>query len=161
MLRILLVVSRLVFLVSRRYRSAQIVFVIRALRLYFLVRQLGVEPYFLLDRLNTPLVLLTLWFLPLIVLRTRRSPQFIVRVVSLTVCLLVAFSARSAIVFYIFFEARLIPTLYLILKWGRQPERVAAGLYLMLYTVSIRLPLLAALALIWNGQHHLCFLALR
>jgi NADH-ubiquinone oxidoreductase chain 4 len=37
--------------------------------------------------------------------------------------------------FYIFFESRLIPTLFLILGWGYQPERVQAGIHLLFYTL--------------------------
>jgi len=33
--------------------------------------------------------------------------------------------------FYIFFEIRLIPALFLILGWGFEPEQVQAGNYLL------------------------------
>ena len=32
---------------------------------------------------------------------------------------------------HIFFERRLIPTLFLILSWGYQPESLQAGIYLL------------------------------
>nr|YP_010393194.1 NADH dehydrogenase subunit 4 [Aplysia argus]UPX89356.1 NADH dehydrogenase subunit 4 [Aplysia argus] len=73
---------------------------------------------------------------------------------SYSVCLLVlcgvlslAFSMSNIILFYIFFEASLIPTLMLIIGWGYQPERLQAGSYMMLYTVGASLPLLVVL--IW------------
>jgi NADH:ubiquinone oxidoreductase subunit 4 (subunit M) len=44
--------------------------------------------------------------------------------------------------FYIFFESRLIPTLFLILGWGYQPEQVQAGIYLLFYTLLASLLLL-------------------
>jgi len=37
--------------------------------------------------------------------------------------------------FIYFFESRLIPTLFLILGCGYQPERVQAGNYLLFYTL--------------------------
>jgi NADH-ubiquinone oxidoreductase chain 4 len=43
----------------------------------------------------------------------------------------------------LFFESRLIPTLFFILGWGYQPERVQAGIYLLFYTLLASLPLLA------------------
>ena len=35
-----------------------------------------------------------------------------------------------------------MPTLFLILGWGYQPERVQAGIYLLFYTLLASLPLL-------------------
>nr|YP_004934957.1 NADH dehydrogenase subunit 4 [Peronia peronii]AEQ93874.1 NADH dehydrogenase subunit 4 [Peronia peronii] len=64
---------------------------------------------------------------------------------SLGVILSLAFSVGNILVFYVFFEASLIPTLMLIIGWGYQPERLQAGTYMMLYTVSASLPLLALL----------------
>nr|UJH93215.1 NADH dehydrogenase subunit 4 [Venus verrucosa]UJH93228.1 NADH dehydrogenase subunit 4 [Venus verrucosa]UJH93254.1 NADH dehydrogenase subunit 4 [Venus verrucosa]UJH93280.1 NADH dehydrogenase subunit 4 [Venus verrucosa] len=50
-----------------------------------------------------------------------------------------------------FFEFSLIPTLVLILKWGYQPERLQAGVYMMMYTVSGSLPLLISLLVFWQS----------
>ena len=44
--------------------------------------------------------------------------------------------------FIYFFESRLIRTLFLILGWGYQPERVQAAIYLLFYTLLASLPLL-------------------
>jgi NADH-ubiquinone oxidoreductase chain 4 len=44
--------------------------------------------------------------------------------------------------FYLFFEATLIPTLMLIMGWGYQPERIQAGVYILFYTLAASLPLL-------------------
>nr|YP_010939923.1 NADH dehydrogenase subunit 4 [Raeta pulchella]WLK25946.1 NADH dehydrogenase subunit 4 [Raeta pulchella] len=53
---------------------------------------------------------------------------------------------------YFFFEASLIPTLWLILKWGYQPERLSAGLSMLLYTSGASLPML--LFIIWMGRSY-------
>jgi len=45
-------------------------------------------------------------------------------------------------IFYLFFERRLVPTLFLILGWGYQPERIQAGVYLLFYTLLASLPIL-------------------
>nr|UJH93345.1 NADH dehydrogenase subunit 4 [Chamelea striatula] len=50
-----------------------------------------------------------------------------------------------------FFEFSLIPTFCLILKWGYQPERLQAGMYMMMYTVSGSLPLLISLLVFWQA----------
>lgn len=59
------------------------------------------------------------------------------------------FSLASWIDFYFFFEFSLVPTFWLILKWGYQPERIQAGLYILMYTASASLPLLVGLVMFW------------
>jgi NADH-ubiquinone oxidoreductase chain 4 len=39
--------------------------------------------------------------------------------------------------FYIFFGGKLIPTLFLILVWGYQPDGIRAGIYLLFLLVGI------------------------
>jgi NADH-ubiquinone oxidoreductase chain 4 len=62
--------------------------------------------------------------------------------------------------FYIFFKSRLIPTLLLILGWGYQPERVQAGIYLLLYTLLASLPLLVGILFVYNFMGSLCLFML-
>ena len=52
------------------------------------------------------------------------------------------FYTDSLILLYILFEFSLIPTVYLVLKWGYQPERLLAGFYFVIYTICGSLPLL-------------------
>jgi NADH-ubiquinone oxidoreductase chain 4 len=47
--------------------------------------------------------------------------------------------------FYLFFESSLIPTVFLILGWGYQPERLQAGIYLLFYTLLASLPILVGI----------------
>jgi len=61
--------------------------------------------------------------------------------------LIISFLINNLLLFYLFFESRLIPTLILILGWGYQPERIQAGLYLLFYTLFFSLPLLICLIL--------------
>jgi len=58
------------------------------------------------------------------------------------IILYLTFSRIRLFIFYLFFERRLIPTLFLILGWGYQPERLQAGLYLLFYTLLASLPIL-------------------
>jgi len=60
----------------------------------------------------------------------------------LLLILYLTFSRINLFIFYLFFERRLIPTLFLILGWGYQPERLQAGLYLLFYTLLASLPIL-------------------
>jgi NADH-ubiquinone oxidoreductase chain 4 len=52
---------------------------------------------------------------------------------------------------FIFFETRLIPTLFLILGWCYQPERVQAGIYLLFDTLLASLPLLVGILFVCNS----------
>ena len=52
--------------------------------------------------------------------------------VVLLIFLVCTFGSLNVFSFYLFFERRLIPTLFLILGWGYQPERLQAGIYLLL-----------------------------
>jgi len=48
------------------------------------------------------------------------------------------------------FECSLFPTLLLILGWGYQPERIQAGLYIIIYTIIGSLPLLLMFIFLYN-----------
>ena len=38
--------------------------------------------------------------------------------------------------FFIYSLRRLIPTIFLVIGWGYQPERLQAGIYLLFYPIS-------------------------
>ena len=68
------------------------------------------------------------------------------------------FSFDNFFYFYVFFEASLVPTFFLVLGWGYQPERLGAGMYIVIYTVGASLPLLGCLLYCFEEQGHLRFL---
>lgn len=107
------------------------------------------------DRISLGLVILAWWCSLLIVLgsfhffKKNLSPYlFLVTVISLLLILSFSFTIRNLLVFYILFEFSLIPTFLLIMKWGYQPERVQASLYMIIYTVCASLPLLMSIVYI-------------
>ena len=71
--------------------------------------------------------------------------SFISLLIILLLFLCVSFVTSDFFIFYLFFEASLIPTLFLILGWGYQPERMQAGIYLLFYTLFASLPLLVGI----------------
>nr|YP_002929380.1 NADH dehydrogenase subunit 4 [Meretrix petechialis]YP_003162830.1 NADH dehydrogenase subunit 4 [Meretrix meretrix]ABV53327.1 NADH dehydrogenase subunit 4 [Meretrix petechialis]ACU68436.1 NADH dehydrogenase subunit 4 [Meretrix meretrix] len=79
----------------------------------------------------------------------RNSVEMVQLIVLITLGSVVFFSVSSWMDFYFFFEFSLVPTFWLILKWGYQPERLQAGLYMLMYTVSASLPLLCCLVMFW------------
>nr|UZC55616.1 NADH dehydrogenase subunit 4 [Lampsilis siliquoidea] len=78
--------------------------------------------------------------------------SFVFMVLTLTVVLIFSFSVGSLLIFYVLFEFSLIPILLIILGWGYQPERLQAGKYMMLYTVSASLPLLILIILVFAEE---------
>nr|YP_009348796.1 NADH dehydrogenase subunit 4 [Lythrurus lirus]BAW88245.1 NADH dehydrogenase subunit 4 [Lythrurus lirus] len=113
--------------------------------------------YLATDPLSTPLLVLTCWLLPLMILASQnhinpepiaRQRLYITLLASLQAFLIMAFGATEIIMFYIMFEATLIPTLIIITRWGNQTERLSAGTYFLFYTLAGSLPLLVALLLL-------------
>nr|UZH97749.1 NADH dehydrogenase subunit 4 [Platevindex mortoni] len=88
---------------------------------------------------------LLLCFLATMSTPSEKGFKYLFWIASLGVILSIAFSTGNILVFYVFFEASLIPTLMLIIGWGYQPERLQAGTYMMVYTVTASLPLLVLL----------------
>nr|QGT34993.1 NADH dehydrogenase subunit 4 [Orthonychiurus folsomi] len=77
---------------------------------------------------------------------------FMLSVIMLLMVLLMCFSVSSLILFYFFFEVSLIPTLFIIMGWGFQLERVQAGVYFLFYTISASLPLLLNLVYYYSSN---------
>lgn len=55
------------------------------------------------------------------------------------------FYTHKTLMLYILFELSVPPTLFLIILYGYQPEKLSAGSYLLLYTVLSSLPILVAI----------------
>nr|YP_001648815.1 NADH dehydrogenase subunit 4 [Acrocephalus scirpaceus]CAP10117.1 NADH dehydrogenase subunit 4 [Acrocephalus scirpaceus] len=119
----------------------------------------GLTPWTSIDQISAPLLVLSCWLLPLMVMASQnhleqeptiRKRIFITTMVLAQPFILLAFSASELMLFYIAFEATLIPTLILITRWGNQPERLNAGIYLLFYTLASSLPLLVAILYLHN-----------
>nr|YP_010395133.1 NADH dehydrogenase subunit 4 [Scorpaena neglecta]UQJ72574.1 NADH dehydrogenase subunit 4 [Scorpaena neglecta] len=126
-----------------------------------------INTYMGTDPLSTPLLALTCWLLPLMILASQRHTAnepvnrqrtYLSLLTSLQVFLILAFSATELMMFYVMFEATLIPTLIIITRWGNQTERLNAGVYFLFYTLAGSLPLLVALALLHNDAGSLSLL---
>nr|YP_009231348.1 NADH dehydrogenase subunit 4 [Myotis bombinus]ALV90026.1 NADH dehydrogenase subunit 4 [Myotis bombinus]QOS02585.1 NADH dehydrogenase subunit 4 [Myotis bombinus] len=120
----------------------------------FCDNSLNLSVLFFSDSLSTPLLMLTTWLLPLMMIASQyhmtkepimRKKLYITMMILLQIFLIMTFSATELIMFYILFEATLIPTLIMITRWGGQTERLNAGIYFLFYTLAGSLPLLVAL----------------
>lgn len=143
--------------------TAALVTMIALLTFYSpLISPSWVANFLKVDSLRAALLALTAWTVFLIILARKRylkdnkGPVLFVRVLySLMITLFLAFSLTSFFSFYLAFEFSLLPTLVLILGWGYQPERLQAGFYFIIYTLTASLPLLVSLLILLKNNSHL------
>lgn len=90
------------------------------------------------------LIMLRLWVMGLMMIHLYRKDELLKKEVFLIIMLVlfIFFSIKNIILFYFFFELRLIPTFMLIIYWGYNPERLRSAYYILIYTLLISLPLL-------------------
>nr|YP_010379901.1 NADH dehydrogenase subunit 4 [Gymnothorax fimbriatus]UDF87710.1 NADH dehydrogenase subunit 4 [Gymnothorax fimbriatus] len=126
--------------------------------------------YVATDPLSTPLLVLSCWLLPLMIIAsqnhmlaepTSRQRTFIMLLITLQIFLILAFGSTEIMMFYIMFEATLIPTLIVITRWGNQAERLNAGTYFLFYTLAGSLPLLVALLILQKDLGSLSMLIIQ
>nr|AWN56391.1 NADH dehydrogenase subunit 4 [Selenophorus alternans]AWN56430.1 NADH dehydrogenase subunit 4 [Tetracha sp. DPP-2018] len=109
------------------------------------------------DLLTFGLILLSFWICSLMLLASESiykksfyAEFFLFMVLMLLMMLYFTFSSMNLLLFYIFFECSLIPTLLLIMGWGYQPERLQAGIYLLFYTLFASLPMMIGIFYYYN-----------
>lgn len=101
-----------------------------------------------IDIISYWIVLLTFWIISLIIIARFKVKidnyfvEFLLILFLLTLFLFLSFTCRGLFYYYLWFESRIIPTLFLIFGWGYQPERLVAGIYLLFYTLFASFPLL-------------------
>lgn len=78
------------------------------------------------------------------------SLTYFLNFILLTFFSLGVFVSSSLLGFYVIFELRLIPIVFIILGWGYQPERLKARMALLLYTITASLPLLLSILTLNN-----------
>nr|AVN68041.1 NADH dehydrogenase subunit 4 [Ectobiidae sp. BB] len=117
----------------------------------------GISYLFGCDYISYGLIMLSLWICVLMIMASESvlrynyfSSFFLMMVLFLLIMLYCTFSSMSLFSFYLFFESSLIPTLFLILGWGYQPERLQAGIYLLFYTLLASLPMLVCIMYVYE-----------
>jgi len=146
------------FLLIRFYLSLLIFFYLYTSMFSYYIRFFSyVSSLFCIDVIRFALVVLTLWISFLMYLCRYKIyffsmfiNYFTFIVFVLCLILVIRFSINDLFFFYIIFECSLFPTLILILGWGYQPERIQAGLYIIIYTIIGSLPLLIILIFLYN-----------
>nr|YP_010507366.1 NADH dehydrogenase subunit 4 [Takydromus sylvaticus]AFP97625.1 NADH dehydrogenase subunit 4 [Takydromus sylvaticus]UXG18845.1 NADH dehydrogenase subunit 4 [Takydromus sylvaticus] len=151
------------FLITVLYSMLLAMISLTLLNLPMLMKTMNISSYFSNDSVSTPLIILSCWLLPLMVLASQnhlktepmnRKRMFLLTLTALQTALILTFTTSDFILFYILFETTLIPTLIIITRWGNQTERLSAGLYFLFYTLASSLPLLIALLYLNNKCLH-------
>nr|AFU50227.1 NADH dehydrogenase subunit 4 [Copelatus sp. MJTNT-2012] len=119
---------------------------------------MNISYFFGSDLLSFGLILLSFWICSLMILASNSifmknnfSELFLFLLLMLMLFLYCTFSSMNLFLFYLFFESSLIPTLFLILGWGYQPERLQAGIYLLFYTLFASLPMMIGIFYYYNN----------
>lgn len=116
-----------------------------------------------IDIVSFWIILLSFWIVSLIIMArfkikiSLNGPDFLLVNIFLLLLLILSFSCTNLFIFYLWFEAVIIPTLILIFGWGYQPERLIAGLYLLFYTLFASLPILLGIFFIYNTSFTLYY----
>nr|QOJ44997.1 NADH dehydrogenase subunit 4 [Allobates insperatus] len=128
------------------------------------------NPYFFVDEVSSPLLILTCWLTAPTIMASQskiskepisRQRTYIFTIITLQITTLLTFLANNLILFFIMFEATMIPTLILITRWGAQKERMMAGTYLLFYNLSGSMALLTALLFFHENIGTLSFTLLK
>lgn len=121
----------------------------------------SISVYSISDTISSTLVILSILIAAIIIVARTKiysdnlHPKMFTSINTLLLLILVlCFSSSSLIIFYIWFEASLIPTIIIIIMWGYQPERVQARIYLIIYTVSASLPILILFCILIQSSGH-------
>jgi NADH-quinone oxidoreductase subunit M len=119
------------------------------------VPSLGVQYKVGVDGISLPLVLLTTLLVPLAVIaswqETDRPRAYVAGLLVLETAMLGVFVALDLFLFYIFWEAVLVPAYFLIGSWGGE-GRVSAAVKFFLYTLLGGLLMLVGIVVLWYLQ---------
>nr|UBD07379.1 NADH dehydrogenase subunit 4 [Synapturanus sp. QCAZ 59998] len=116
------------------------------------------------DKLSSPLLILTCFLFPLTLLASQskmvKQPMsnqriYIINLTLLQIFTLMAFLSSTLIMFFIMFEASLIPTIIIITNWGAQERRTQASSYLLFYSMISSTPLIIFLLFLFSTMDHL------
>jgi proton-translocating NADH-quinone oxidoreductase chain M len=114
-----------------------------------------------IDGLNIWLVLLTTFLTPICILVGWHTPagletkgpellkSYVLIFLAMEVILIAAFTARDLFVFYLFFEAVLIPMFLLVGIFGSKPRNIRASYKMFIVTLMGSLPMLAGILMVY------------
>nr|ARH54927.1 NADH dehydrogenase subunit 4 [Ceutorhynchus parvulus] len=117
-----------------------------------------------IDTVSFTLIMLSFWICFLMILASENVFKtnyywefFLFIIIVLMMSLFLTFSSLNFFMFYMFFEISIIPTLFLIIGWGNQPDRLFAGIYLLFYTLLASLPMMVGIFYVYKSFFTLDF----
>src|SRR4030066_822293 len=121
------------------------------------IKSLGITYYLGADVISLFLILLTTFLGPLTILSTWNAVKekvkgFMISMLILETALLGVFTALDLVLFYVFWEAMLIPMYFIIGIWGG-PRRIYATIKFVLFTLTGSLLMLVAIIAIYFINH--------
>nr|YP_009158057.1 NADH dehydrogenase subunit 4 [Carrhotus xanthogramma]AKH36473.1 NADH dehydrogenase subunit 4 [Carrhotus xanthogramma] len=139
------------YMIIKLNSTSTFIIIMTLLTLLFLMKFNNKFPimsqFLLLDHTSLIMLMLTTTSILLIILSTSHLLLISKTIIPILIILIMTFMSDNIIMFYILFEMVLIPTMFLITLNGKQPERLQASIYLIIYTVTASLPLL--ISIIW------------
>nr|AJO61888.1 NADH dehydrogenase subunit 4 [Whitmania acranulata] len=171
MLKLILPMFSLLMFLNTNYMWIYFVFVVTFSMMMFSffytswgIVSVKLSEWSMIDSMSFLLILLTYWVCVMMVVCSFKylymhiKPKlFLKMTTTLMLVLMMTFVQVNMLCFYILFEFSLIPTMWLIMKWGYQPERLQASLYLMMYTIMGSLPMLCCILLMTNWHSAFSF----
>nr|YP_010626007.1 NADH dehydrogenase subunit 4 [Inocellia fulvostigmata]WBK02766.1 NADH dehydrogenase subunit 4 [Inocellia fulvostigmata] len=145
---------------NKMFYYSNLIFMMLFMFQFFWTNQMfiSISYFFGVDILSFFLVILSMWISSLMILSSEnifylnnKALFFMFNLLMLMWLLILSFLSLSLLGFYIFFESSLIPTLFLILGWGYQPERLQAGIYLLFYTLFLSLPMFISIIYLYKN----------
>nr|QGZ05163.1 NADH dehydrogenase subunit 4 [Phrynocephalus forsythii] len=164
-----LIQHKLLFMTMTSYSMLMTLLSLQWLHTPMMLNNMFSNQYLFIDQISAPLIILSYWLLPMMIIASQnhlkmepesRKQGFLMNVATLQTLLVMTLSANNMTLFYVLFEATLIPTLIIITRWGSQPKRLTAGTYFMYYTLLGSLPLLIAILFLNNQENNSNFLML-
>ncbi len=120
------------------------------------IRDFGIRYALGIDGVSLFLVLLTTFLMPIVILQAwdvhKRLKEYLVLMLVMETGMLGALVATDLFLFYIFWEAMLVPMYFLVGIWGGE-RRIYAALKLVLYTMAGSLLMLVAILYLAIAHH--------
>jgi len=121
---------------------------------------------FIIDRLNYWFVFMTVTIFTFMVLwllvkKIKSKMILFINLIILEVLLVAAFMASNLLLFYILFEASLIPLFFIIRFWGSRERRKHASYLLVFYTLTgsfFMIPAILIIFFLFGSTDFICFL---
>lgn len=147
-LRVIFIKNKIIIFYYNIIFFIRLLFIFNFLDNNLIIRISGI---FRIDYYSYILIILSLWVIGLIIIHLYRSEELLKKQIFLFIMVVLFrfFTIKNIILFYFFFELRLIPTFILIIYWGYNPERLRSAYYILMYTLLISLPLLVYIIYIY------------